>query len=91
MLVASHTERVGRHLNVALPLWQTCASETPGSVDEQAAKASFSDLLDPLIREYAHNARKAFSDLRNSKDSLLRDYWIASGRQSQKGAARSRR
>ena len=89
-----YIERVGRHLSVALPLWQTFASEIPDSVNEQGAKASFSDLLaseDPLIREYAHHARKAFSDLRNSKNPLLREYWIASRRKSQKGAARSAR
>ena len=75
-----HVEKpwVGCHLNVALPLWQSSASLPAGQhqgLDGQDTFTSYLQSVDPNIRAWAVNNRKAFNQLRNSPDVQLRSYF----------------
>lgn len=88
----------GRHLNIAVPLWQSYREvEDPDIWDERAqdiGKESFKQFLfspDPETRLWAEGLRDAFHNLRDSRESRIRKYykmqinkWIEAGRKAQR-------
>ena len=68
----------GRHLNIALPLWQSFSESWEDRVDCIDGRATFSGFLqssDPEVRRWAKQVRDAFNELRNSPDPVLRAYY----------------
>ena len=73
----------GRHLNLALPLWQGLNEDQK---DMRMSKASFEEALhslDPVIRDWATGVRNAYQSLRDHCDLRVREYWMSNFRSIQ--------
>lgn len=69
-------EWAGRHLNVALPLWQSLSNDLIDRQEAIGSFASFTTSPDPTIREWAWNLRNSYNALRHSTDETIRKYYF---------------
>lgn len=68
----------GRHLNVALPLWQSFSNSLEDKTEAMGGRAAFTSFLqspNPETRGWAENLREGFNQLRNSPDCEIRNYY----------------
>lgn len=80
----------GRHLNVALPLWQSFSNSLENKAEAIGGRAAFTKFLqspDFEVRQWAESLRDGFNQLRNSPDSKLRNYYRQQIRFSLQSAA----
>lgn len=69
-------EWAGRHLNVALPLWQSLSNDLIDRQEAIGSFASFTTSPDPTIRAWAWNLRHSYNELRHSTDETIRKYYF---------------
>lgn len=81
------TVLLGCHLNVAHPLWQ---SFTSCKQDHYERKEKFRELVltcDPMMADYYRSLARAFHELKDSSNPVLRVYWLAAHHRSQVGSS----
>lgn len=81
------TVLLGCHLNVAHPLWQ---SFTSCKQDHYERKEKFRELVltcDPMMADYYRSLARAFHELKDSSNPVLRAYWLAAHHRSQVGSS----
>lgn len=69
----------GRHLNIALPLWQRFSHEPRDFRINGLDRLSFQEHLfspDPMIRSWAESLRDSYNALRNSPSLQIRSYYF---------------
>lgn len=83
-------EWAGRHLNVALPLWQSLSNDLIDRQEAIGSFASFTTSPDPTIREWAWNLRNSYNELRHSADETIRKYYFhCIGKAARAGGAKA--
>jgi hypothetical protein len=81
------TAPLGCHLNVAHPLWQ---SFTSCKQDHYERKERFQELVltgDPMMADYYRSLARAFHELKDPSNPVLRVYWLAAHHRSQVGSS----
>jgi hypothetical protein len=87
-MARSSFPQAGSHLNIAHPLWQRFSEtkqDTYVSTDPYERREKYSQLIrdiDGEVKDYYLGIRQSFLSLKDSKDPVMKDYYLSAFRKS---------